>query len=93
MIAQPAAQRFMEQMGRGVMRPQRRPARMIDFEHRGFAGGDTPTGHLAGMNVQIADLLECIAYRDLGSLCPDETRIALLAAGFAIERRLAASVV
>ena len=52
MLAQPVAQRGVEQMGRGVIGPQARTPRAIDYQARGIAQRDAPLDQPAEMDVQ-----------------------------------------
>src|SRR5688572_29050071 len=89
MRAEPAAQRFVQQMRRGVVGAQAGAALAIDLHLDRVADLHLALGHLAEMHEQVADLALRIADRDSRAARRGQRAgVAHLAARLAIERRL-----
>ncbi len=87
-IAEHLAQSFMQEMGGGMVLPDRRAPRVIDFEQQRVAELHRALFHLDHVHEQIAGLLLRIGDGKTHAFAPHLAGIADLAAALAVERRL-----
>src|SRR5208337_2551802 len=89
MLAQPPAERLVQQMCHRVVGAQLAPPNAVDPQLDGIAGSQHPAGDTPEMNVKVARLLYRVAHPQLSAgTGKDDTGIADLSACFCVERRL-----
>ncbi len=88
MRAQHLAERLVQQMGRRMVGPDGATAGVIDLRHERHAGSDGTLDDLDVMDEEIAELLAGIRHSKRDTRRRQRARVADLATGLAVERRL-----